>query len=317
MKYLITAIGGDIAQSIAKILKEFRKDALLIGSDMHANHAGKHFVDILVTLPTATEENYIAGLKQIILEYQIDYVIPVNEKEILTIFHAIIEGELDKYSENIIIPKARGYEKYFNKLEMIESLKSYNKDLRLPWTINSSKTPLEFPCFYKPQDGSGSRGVEVVSKSRYSRNIDFYNTSAGVFQELLHEENEYTCGLYRSSRSSDVTQVIVLRRSLKGGLTGLAEIVYDEDIQSYCKKIGTLIKLNGAINIQLKKDKNDPVLFEINPRFSSTVIFRNHVGFKDLIWSIEDKMLSSEKVDYDVIPHVGSKFFRVFKEYYE
>jgi carbamoyl-phosphate synthase large subunit len=31
------------------------------------------------------------------------------------------------------------------------------------------------------------------------------------------------------------------------------------------------------------------MIFEINPRFSSTVLMRNYLGFTDLLWSIEEK----------------------------
>ena len=31
------------------------------------------------------------------------------------------------------------------------------------------------------------------------------------------------------------------------------------------------------------------MIFEINPRFSSTVLMRNYLGFTDLVWSIEEK----------------------------
>ena len=31
------------------------------------------------------------------------------------------------------------------------------------------------------------------------------------------------------------------------------------------------------------------MIFEINPRFSSTVLMRNYLGFTDLLWSLQEK----------------------------
>ena len=34
--------------------------------------------------------------------------------------------------------------------------------------------------------------------------------------------------------------------------------------------------------------KKGPRVFEINPRFSSTVLMRHRLGFTDLLWAIEE-----------------------------
>jgi len=75
------------------------------------------------------------------------------------------------------------------------------------------------------------------------------------------------------------------------------------------------VKLNliGSINVQLRMNDNLPKIFEINPRFSSTVLFRHLFGFKDLEWSIKD--LFGEKLDAYIPPKVGSKFYKGFNEY--
>ena len=73
-------------------------------------------------------------------------------------------------------------------------------------------------------------------------------------------------------------------------------------------KISKLLKLKGSINIQLRVTNRGPVLFEINPRFSSTVGFRDKLGFKDLLWSMQLKL--EEKVEKYTKPKKGTKFFR-------
>ena len=73
------------------------------------------------------------------------------------------------------------------------------------------------------------------------------------------------------------------------------------------------INLDGSINVQLRLTKKGPVVFEINPRFSSTVLFRHMFGFKDLEWSIQDK-LNIELEPYEAARE-GRTFYKGFNEF--
>jgi carbamoyl-phosphate synthase large subunit len=73
------------------------------------------------------------------------------------------------------------------------------------------------------------------------------------------------------------------------------------------------LDLLGSINIQLRMTGNLPKIFEINPRFSSTVLYRHLFGFEDLIWSIEDRLgleLSDNRQEF-----IGRKFYKGYVEY--
>jgi carbamoyl-phosphate synthase large subunit len=62
--------------------------------------------------------------------------------------------------------------------------------------------------------------------------------------------------------------------------------VNDPQIEKACKLIADKINLLGSINIQLRKKDERVAIFEINPRFSSTDIFRSVFGFNDVLWSL-------------------------------
>ena len=57
-------------------------------------------------------------------------------------------------------------------------------------------------------------------------------------------------------------------------------------ISQYVVMIAVSLNLQGRINVQLRYTACGPVTFEINPRFSSTVVFRHLLGFQDLLWSL-------------------------------
>lgn len=76
-------------------------------------------------------------------------------------------------------------------------------------------------------------------------------------------------------------------RSLQGGLTKKATIVSDDDIQRLLTLIAEKLPARAFINVQLRVFLGRPKVFEINPRFSSTVMMRHLVGFSDVIWAVE------------------------------
>jgi carbamoyl-phosphate synthase large subunit len=108
-----------------------------------------------------------------------------------------------------------------------------------------------------------------------------------IFQELLEPENkEVTCAVYR--KKDGEVAVLQLLRKLTGGLTGWAKVIYDHETSEMCKLIATGLDLSGSMNIQLRITDSGPRVFEINPRFSSTVLMRHRFGFSDLLWAIDE-----------------------------
>ena len=70
-------------------------------------------------------------------------------------------------------------------------------------------------------------------------------------------------------------------------------------------KIADELNLIGSINIQLRKSKNRIAIFEINPRFSSTVFMRSLVNFNDVLWSLG---IGNPAKEYLEEMHFGAKF---------
>ena len=315
MNILITAIGGDIAQSISKILREIDFIDKIIGTDSDQLHAGRFFVDSFYEIPQASSINFIAELTEIIKKEVVDYIIPVNEKEILNIYQYLINNSPNNLSNRIILPKTTEYPMLFNKLKAYSLLKMKDDRIELPWTIESNQEPLNFPCIFKKQESSGSKSLRTITREIYIKHKD--ELVDGIFQEYLFpEDEEYTCGVYRSYKTKK-TFVVILKRKLKGGLTGYAEVVADDEIRHYCEKIANAIELQGSINIQLIKTINGPKLLEINPRFSSTVYFRHKIGFEDLFWCIMEKKSEDYEINFNEDLAIGKKFYRVFTEIVE
>jgi carbamoyl-phosphate synthase large subunit len=278
---LITGIGGDIAQGVASILRESRPDLYLIGVDAHSEHGGRLFVDAFEVVPSATAFNYCNQLKAVIAKHGVEILIPMTEPEL---------GVLYPFSDmfpgvHLVTAGAKVVAAGLDKLATIQALKTLG--LSVPWTlpVTEAASP-SFPCILKNRYGSGSRAVFRLENSRDS---DYFSKQYpdAIYQELLEPaDREVTCAVYR--KHDGETICLQMLRRLTGGFTGWAKVIDDEETSNMCMKIAEGLDLRGSMNVQLRLTGQGPRVFEINPRFSSTVLMRHRVGFSDVLWSIQE-----------------------------
>ena len=278
---LITGIGGDISQGVATILRENRPDLRLIGVDVHAQHGGHLFVDQFALVPSASAPDYVDAIKAIVSKHSVDVVIPMSEPEL---------GATRPFSElapgvKWITAGDRVVGAGLDKLETMRALTGLG--VPVPWTKPVSEgRPIAYPCILKNRSGSGSRAVFTVSNDE---DVDYLvkRYPDAIFQELLEPaDREVTCAVYRR-RDGEVASLLMLRR-LTGGFTCWAKIIKDEETSRMCEVIAQGLDLRGSMNIQLRLTDKGPRVFEINPRFSSTVLMRHRLGYTDVLWALDE-----------------------------
>jgi carbamoyl-phosphate synthase large subunit len=278
---LITGIGGDIAQSIATILIESYPEIRLIGTDISTRHAGYLLVNKVFIMPVATSEKYLDSMRALIKEQSVDIVIPTNEQE-LSVFSPLID-ELGE--DRCITAGVKVLDIGLDKLKTKKFIASLG--IPVPWTISAEENkPLKFPCIFKARSGSGSKNIfKVDSQDEVSFLVGKYPHS--IFQESLEPEGqEVTCAVYRT-RDGRIS-VLQLLRKLTEGTTSWAKVINNKEALEMCIKIAKGAALQGSMNIQLILTDSGPRIFEINPRFSSTVLMRHKLGFCDLLWSLDE-----------------------------
>lgn len=280
-KILITGIGGDIAQSTAKIIREAHPDIELVGTDTHQQHGGSLFVDKVRNLPFANTAEYYPAVTALLANENIDVVFPMTEPEL-----AVLDPLIKQY-KNIdwVTAGDTVIAAGIDKLATVEALKHLG--IPVPWTIEVSKgKALSYPCILKNRLGSGSRAVFIV-KDDVEADYLAQRYPDAVYQELLEPaDKEVTCAVYRTL-DGRVCTLQMLRR-LVGGFTGWAEIINDNDISRMCMQIAEGLNLQGSMNVQLRITNAGPRVFEINPRISSTVLMRNQLGFTDVLWALDE-----------------------------
>lgn len=302
---LVTAVGGDIGWSVARILKRSGRFDRVLGCDLHEDHGTRVVLDGVYSVPRGDDASYLDALENLLQREGVRYLIPIAEPEIERVHRAAGEGWAPA---TLVMPRGNAIPVGLDKLATAAFLRDHG--LLSPWTIPLGQgDPPEFPCILKDRRSWGSRSVVVIDSVDALRYHSSRRTHAVLQQLLQPEDEEYTCGVFRDQ--SGGIRTIIFRRRLLGGITGSATVVENAAIQHVLRTIADALVLRGSINVQLRLTADGPTVFEINPRFSSTVMFRDLLGFRDVLWAIDD--LEGRPIPA-FRPPVGAKAYRVFTE---
>jgi carbamoyl-phosphate synthase large subunit len=289
---LITAIGGDIAQCIASIVREEFPQWRILGCDTHDRHGAELLVDRCFVAPKASSIDYGNWIESLVVSERVDLCIPMSEAEL---GYFVERGSNEIATARLVMANAKAIEVGSDKLVTARFLLSVG--CPAPWTIpvEECRASTPFPCIFKPRRGAGSRGVFVCNSAEEAL---FFSSRfpAAVLQELLlPEDREVTCAIYRTGDGR--IAVLQLMRKLVGGFTGWARVIDDPEIGRQCEQLAESLNLCGSINAQLRITDDGPRIFEINARFSSTVLLRHRMGFRDVVWSVREMLGEAIQLD--------------------
>lgn len=125
------------------------------------------------------------------------------------------------------------------------------------------------------------------------------------------EEEEYTTGVFSDGHS---VSSITFRRKLGFGGVSVEAVLEDAPfLEDMASKVCTDTGLVGSINIQSRRIDDIFVPYEINPRLSSTMLFRKRFGFNDAVWWLN--ALQGKGYSYKKLYRSGTAK-RTFAEHY-
>ena len=314
MNILVTSCGGDIGQSIGKILREINFCNLCVGQDINEKTPSKFIYNKFTIGPKVADKEYLSFIEKEVNNYNIDIIIPASEYElrfflknsinhtgkagILKVDNSILELSLDKY-KTILFLKENGF--------------TYPQTTLLDYSGKVKK----YPIVIKKRESSGNKQYYFIRTEDELKNIlsTINIDEKYIVQEYIgEEEGEYTCGLYRSVKG-EIRNIIFKRELAQGGYSNYGVLIEDEKLSSIMRELALKLNLIGSINVQFRVKQGIPYIFEINPRISSTVMFRHLFGFKDLLWSLENTMNQGVISSYDKASYLH--FYKGYNEYVE
>jgi carbamoyl-phosphate synthase large subunit len=300
LNILVTAVGGDLGQSVVKCLRDSSYSPYILGCDMNPYAGGRTNVDSFFQAPPVREEQqYKKFLLQTIEKEKINYVFLLADVEII-FFNE--NRELSRESRaTFVVNEKHIIDTFMDKYQTVEFFKEKSIPFPKTWLPSQYNNQLGFPLILKRQRGSGSQSLFKVKDVE---DLQFYlkRHNDMIIQEYLPgEDNEYTSALFSDG---ETVQTITFKRTLApGGFSQQVELVSDEAITGFPRRIAGILDFKGSLNVQFRRTNQGCIPFEINPRFSSTVYFRHRFGFKDVEWYLD--FLQGKKVSYTPIYNYG------------
>ena len=277
---LVTSVGSELAFSIIKALKSSKLKYRLFGCDICPEVVGTHWCDHFEQIPAVTEHSkYLDALVSLVSKKKIDILIPTFDLEF-----SVLASEKNRFENEL------GCHILVNNAEEIETFN--DKWLSHKWfRSNGIPTPetalpedptdtFTFPCMIKPRHGGGSRFIfKAQTKEELNKFIPVVPDPI-IQKYIAPTGGEFTAGTFR--KMSGETHLIIMRRTLKFGMTNTAETVKDVKLESFCREVIQNTRLIGSNNIQFVVGSDGPMVHEINPRFSGTTGIRANFGFNDV-----------------------------------
>lgn len=292
---------------------------LIIATDADSYAPSLADAHIGIVVPLINDSNYLSALKNIIVKYDVDAIISLNDLELP--FMSKHKNELEnEFNIKVIISNEDVISIAFDKFKTYQFLK--NIGLNTPKTYSSltlalkaiENNELHFPLILKPRWGTGSIGLE------FPENIEelklFYKTLAiklkkTVLNSVSHSDFENAILIQEKIIGQEYGMDIVndfdgnfygafsrKKILMKSGETDVAESVINEKFLEIGKKIAEALQHIGILDCDFFISNKKIFILELNPRFGGGYPFSHEAGIN--IAAIYIKWLKGD-VDVDVL----------------
>ncbi len=333
---LLTSVGGLVAPGIIDNLRNHPEVFRIIGTDVRNEAIGFYMVDQAHVVPRGDDPNYLPRLWEIIQQEGVDVIIPCSDEEALAFSaekqllkdagvvvlcspHPVTSLAVDKGSmlnfalqHGIPVPK-------FSLPTTIRELFRGAKELGYPVR----------PVVIKPRRGRGGRGVRVLKEevnvlgTRDSREMKLewlVDALRGeepfeiVLMEYLPGEDYSVDVLADRGRLLGVVPRIRIEAIL--GPSRVGQIVRNQEVVDIVESVVKAFGFDSNVNIQLKYSAppdERPMIYEINPRVSGTIVASTAAGVDLLYHGI--RLALGQDLPASLAPR-SVKMIRYLKEYF-
>jgi len=274
---LLTGAGGAAVPALIESLQ--RTGYRVLAADMDPNAIGLYTADTGFVIPGGRSPEFFSAIRNICQKEHVKAFIPLVDEELAA------SCDMEQEGVAVLLPQKDFVATSLDKLALMKKL-GENGILAPKTRLATLDAPdISFPCIVKPRTGRGSRGVGLVRSE--SELQSFLKTSSYPREELLVQEYidgpEYTVSVV-VWRDGEVQAVVPKEIISKRGITQLAVTRKDPRIDALCRSVQERLRANGPFNVQLRMDtaRKMPMIFEINPRFSTSISLTIAAGVDEL-----------------------------------
>lgn len=274
---LLTGGGGAAIPGLIERLRH--QEYRVVAADMDPYAVGLYLADQGYVIPAGKSPDFLSAIRHICRKEQVHVLVPLVDEELLAAL------ELEKDNITVLLPRSEFVSVCLDKFLLMQDLQAAG--IRIPTTRLASQwdTTMPFPLLLKPRTGRGSRGVHIVNSPQEMERVlskSEYHADALIVQEYI-VGTEYTVSVV-VWRDGEVQAVVPKEIVCKQGITRIAVTRRNCDIEKLCLAIQDNCHADGPFNVQLRIDQQSgqPIPFEINPRFSTTVSLTTAAGVDEL-----------------------------------
>lgn len=264
MKVLITQIYCYASIAIAKLLK--RNSSLEIelwatDKEKVGYASGSLLVDRFVQSPDITDKHYTTFIKHLYMHNQIDFIISVDEQELLIFCKEDLHHEC-----NIVLPSLHILELFTHKKEA--SLEIQKLGIEIPPIITDLSK--EKKIIFRKNQSVGSQGIYVVDLENTQMIENHFNSNE--FIQRYINGDEYTVDILSDINGKPKIIIPRKRLEIRNGISFKTQLIHDATLISLCENILKRYPIPGLCNIQFIKANNRYYFIELNPRFAGSGI---------------------------------------------
>ncbi len=294
-KLLISGLGGSLFPYLIEHLKG--KYTLVLMDNNPIVKQLYHDQNVFI-VPLVSEDKFEDEISKIIRQNHIDFYIPLIDEEILKAISIARSTGI-----KVLAPSEEFVNLALNKYLLMKKLEKEKISSIKTIMADQYRNDIGYPLFLKPNIGRGSRGIKkIYNQEEFEAYfiLERYDKKQILVQPFI-EGDEYTV----SVTVNNLNQLISIVPKLvftKDGITKHAKSLKHEKIESICKKIVHVLKPCGSFNVQLKLHEDEVFIFEINPRYSTTLVLSIESGVNEIDLNI---------LNYD---NPNIKYISTFKE---
>jgi len=239
--------------------------------EMYANNT-------IFIVPLVKDNSYEDILTEIIIKYNIEFYIPLIDEEILKAINIASRTGI-----KTLCPTKEFVKMSLNKFDLMHELEKNGLSKIKTIMANNYDEDICYPIFLKPNIGRGSRGIRKINNGKEFNAyfiLEDYLKDEILVQPFI-EGDEYTVSV-TVNNLNQIISIIPKFVFVKDGITKHAKSIKNKKIEDVCKKIVQKLKPRGSINVQLKENNDGIFIFEINPRFSTTLVLSIESGVNEI-----------------------------------
>lgn len=338
---LFTAVCGWPTHATVNALRQSQNyEYEIVGVDCNPNPAALNYVDYLYQIPRCSDPAYIDQILAICKKHNTDIIVPLISEDITPFYDNLdrinslgIKVLLSDRQSDLLIAndKYRLYQYLHDqKIDIMPHTTAYNAD-----TLEQDLKDFGYPAnsvAVKLKDGCGGVGFKILNDEKAQRISCLTSRTARVNPYITKDQfidmaqnGRYLMQTYLSGSELGVLSLADNGRTIcslchenydmQYATTVDCELVQNKEAEDIVRKINKLLRLDGNIGYDFKRDENGKLwLLEINPRISATVSLAVKAGVNIVEMGVLHKL--GLPIDENIDPLYGLRMMRVYGTLY-